>query len=143
MQRAEELPGGRIDRQRCDVAVERLRESEVENLHLPRRLDHDVRAFQIAMDDAAFVRARDAGGNLTRHVEEFRRFERASMKALRQRFAFAVLHDEIRSAIRLADFVNRGDVWMPDCGRCLRLAHEPRAAIGGRQIFSTQDFERD
>ena len=46
--------------------MERFGESEVEDLHLAGWLDHDVRAFQIAVDDAALVGARDAGGNLAR-----------------------------------------------------------------------------
>jgi len=123
--------------------MQRFGESEVEDFHLAGGLDHDVGALQIAMDDAALVRARDAGRDLARDVEELRRLERATMEALRQCFPFAVLHDEIRSAIGLADFVDGGNVRMPDGRRCPRLAHETRAALFGHEIFGAEDFERD
>ena len=56
--------------------MERLASPKSRIFTWPGRLDHDVRALQIAMDDAAFVRARDAGGDLAGDVEELRRFER-------------------------------------------------------------------
>ena len=53
------------------LAPRELRESEVEDLHDAVRRDHDVRGLQIAMDDAAFVRGFERGGDLSRDAEGF------------------------------------------------------------------------
>ena len=95
------------------------------------------------MDDAALVRGCHSGSDLARDVEKLGRFEWTAMNALRQRFAFAVLHDDVRCTVRFADFVDRRDVRMANGGRTARFAHETRAAIAGRQIFRAKNFERD
>ena len=44
-------------------------ESEVENLRVAVAAEHQVLGFEIAMNDAELVRARETGGDLNRDVE--------------------------------------------------------------------------
>src|SRR5689334_12252173 len=48
---------------------------------------------------------------------------------LREAWSLDQFHHEKRKAARLADIVNRDDVWMIQCGGCTRLAHETFAAV--------------
>src|ERR1051325_3954965 len=133
MQRAEEMIRGRVHARAAAVAErarKRFRESEVEDLHEAIRLEDDVRALDVAVDDALLVRGGEACGDLPRDREELGGVERPAPDPLRERLPLAVLHDDERLAIlRLIDFVDRGDVWMPHRRRRAGLAHEAAAAV--------------
>src|SRR5207248_8204606 len=75
--RPEEMTRGRIDGDR-QVAVERSGQTEIEDLHLTGRLEHDVGGLEIAVHDAALVRGGDAGGDLPRDAQKLRRLQRTA-----------------------------------------------------------------
>ena len=62
---------------------------------------------------------------------------------LTERFAFDVLHRDVRPAVVLADFVNRQNVWMIQCRSSARFLKETAAAILLRNVFRREHFEGD
>src|SRR5947207_11815932 len=101
MERAEEFAACRFERCffECGAALasEKFRETEIENLHDAGRLEHDVRRLDIAMHDAFFVRRRDARGDLSRDRDPLAGIDRSSSQSLRERFALAILHNDVRA----------------------------------------------
>src|SRR5262249_11505395 len=73
---------------------------------------HDVRWFQVAVDDAGTVRfvegVSDLHGDLERLVERERTFFQTAL----ERVSLEIRHDEIRDALLVADVVQSADVWM-------------------------------
>ena len=72
------------------------------------RVDHDVRRFQIAMDDAGLVRGGEAGGDLAGEQQDARqRQPRLALQQGRQVGALHVLHGEVQRAVDVAQVVDR------------------------------------
>src|SRR5260370_36870148 len=95
MQRAEEAGvAGGVELRRGHVPLQRLGETEVEDLDLARWLEDDVCALDIAVDDSVIVGRRNARGDLAGDVEKLPGVERLAAHSLRERFPLAVLHDE-------------------------------------------------
>ena len=69
---------------------------------------------------------------------------RDSLQAVEERLAFDELHDDVRPAVVLADFVDRADVRMIERGHGARLAqHAPlgsgsRPTLSGRILMATR-----
>ena len=147
MQRSEELAARRCERwlllRRADLTRQKLRETEVENLHEPGRLDDDVGGLEVAMDDAGRVRGGDARGDLPGDAEELARIELTAPQPLRERLSLAVLHHDERLATgRLADLVDGGDVLVADpCGGA-RLPQKPAATFFRQDVVGIENLDR-
>ena len=86
--------------------------------------------FEIAMDDAAFVRVVERVGDLPADGRRFVERQRTLLDALGQRRAVDQLHHEIVGA----DVVERRDVGMIERRDHLRLAREPLTEFLGRDL---------
>ena len=77
---------------RCELrgrALERLRQSEVEDLHFAFRRDLDVCRFQIAVDDVLLMRGFERFGNLMSDLQRVLDRQRAAPDAFGQCFAYS------------------------------------------------------
>ena len=110
---------------RIDFA-RRAGEAEVGDPHAAGAVEHDVRRLQIAVDDVALVRRREAGADLPRDLETaiFREAPDPPEER-RQIFAVHVLHRQERAAVALVDVVDAADV---------RVRHLARHADLGVQL---------
>ena len=123
------------------------REPEVEHLDPSLRRDHDVRAFEVAMDDA--MRARGPAPRRS----GFRR--RAASPAggpgrgrCRSAASLDVLHHDVRLPVGLADVEDRADVRVAQRGQRLRFPLQalPQARVAaastGRTLTATSRSRR-
>ena len=78
--------------------VEQRREAEVEDLHAAVAREEDVLGLEIAMDDAAGVRRRQAARDLQRDVERRVDGKRAGAEPRAQRLALEAFRHEVRGA---------------------------------------------
>ena len=129
-------------RRRRGLVVDELGDAEVEHLHVAARRNDDVGGFQVAMDDAPGVRRLERVGELESPFDQLiRRHLLADARV--ERPALEQLHHEIRTALVLADVIDRADVRMVDRRDGARLTVEPferdRVAGDGRR----KDFDRD
>ena len=84
---------------------------------------HDVRRFQVAMDNALLMRLlqslRDFGANLKNLIKR----QRVLCQAIGERLAFEIFHDQEVGAVLGADVVQRADI------RVLQRRNGPRFAL--------------
>ena len=99
--------------------------------------------FEIAMDDAGFVRGFERVGDLDGVLDGARRRQRTPRQHLRERLAAHVLHDDEIEAVGGVDLVNRDDVRMNERGGRARLADEPFVLPGFLTAASGQDLDGD
>ena len=112
------------------------------------RVDHDVRRFQIAMDDAGLVRGGEAGGDLAGEQQDARQRQlRLALQQGRQVGALHVLHREVERALDFAQVVDADHVGMGHLARQLQLTLEailelPELRTRGGGVDANQ-LERD
>ena len=114
--------------------VDRLGETEVENLDLVVAGDHHVLGLEIAMHDAARVRGGDALARSAARSATARRGGSAPrVEPGAQRLAVHELRDDERRAAVLGELEDREDVRMRELRDAHRLALEPRERVGIRR----------
>ena len=133
--RADCAAGSRELRRR--LAHLNLREAEVQNFHLSRRRQHQVRWLQIPVNDAGGVCGVERIGHLRDHAGDLGHRQRAAGEASRERFALVVRHRDERLAGVVADLVDRGDVGMIECAGGARLPQQ--AGRGFRMLAVSGD----
>jgi hypothetical protein len=107
----------------------RLRQTEVEDFHFSAGSELDVGRFQIAVDDAPFVRGFQGIGHLQRDAEHLPHGNRTGLEAILQGRALDQLEDE---AVRLSSFleaVNGADMRVIERRENLRLTLETLDAV--------------
>jgi hypothetical protein len=90
--------------------------------------NEDVSGFDVAMDDSFAVRGIERLRNGHRKSKKFVHIERLSSDALFQRLALQQLHREEILSVNLANFMNRANIWVIQCGGRAGLA--PKALYG-------------
>ena len=120
-----------------------LRQAEIDDLHLPRRRDEDVRGLDIPVHDAGGVRGLERIGRLDGQVEQERDRQRRAVDAVAQRLPVEQLHDEERQIAMPPDVVERADVRVVQRRGRPGLTLEPfeRRRIG--RELRRQKFDRD
>ena len=97
----------------------------------PGRLrDHQVRWFDVAMDDLLAVRRGQAPANLDGDLDRHVDLQRAVMKLLGERLPVEISHRNKGPAGGLVNVVNRADVGMIERGRGLGLTLEALHPVG-------------
>ena len=123
--------------------LQRLREPEVEHFHSAIRRDLDVGRFEIAVNDALFVRGLERLGDLLRDRQRFVNRDRATRDPLRQVLPGHELHSEGLHVARLFEAEDLRDVWVIQrserLGFTLEAGHTVRV---GRERLG-QDLDRD
>jgi hypothetical protein len=144
------LGHGRRDRGRhgrvrvlVDVAEPRARQSEVEDLHVADRRDHDVRRLEIAMDQTGLVRRFEPRGDLGGDRPCFLRRDRSVAQALGEVLALDEFHHQEADPVRLLEAVDRGHVRVLEAGERTRLAFEAGLAFRIVRHLRRQDLEGD
>ena len=84
---------------------------------MPALGDEDVRRLDVAMDNAGGVSRIQCVGDFDSKREQSLSFERTARYAVLQRHPVQKLHGDERLIIVFADFVDRADVGMVQCGR--------------------------
>ena len=80
-------------------------------------LSHEyVGRLDIAMDDSLCVGGVESIGDFDGEIEKQVEIERAARDAMLERGAFHVFHSDEDAAIVLADFIDRADIGMIQCG---------------------------
>jgi hypothetical protein len=80
--------------------------------------------------DAAFMRGLERCRHVDAEPQRIGLGQRTTLEARRERFAFDQLEHEVRSARRVFEPVDRGDVRMVQRRERLRFAPEPGEALG-------------
>ena len=119
------------------------RQPEVHNHGLAAAVDHDVGWFQVAMQDAFFVRGGETGADLPRDFDGLIHRQPAdAAQQHRQVLAIDILHRDELEAIDLADVVYAAHVGVRDLAGDAYLVVEARQrAIVARSGFR-QELER-
>jgi hypothetical protein len=108
-----------------------LRDAEVQELRCHSAgcstHQHHIGWFQIAVHDAAPMRAIERVGDLDRHAQRLVDLHRTGAKSIGQRLSLEVFHDEELDATVDADVVQRADVRMIQRRDGARFAFEPLA----------------
>ena len=111
------MPGCRCAPPRLE-AVGQARQSEISDQHVTAPIDHDVRRFQIAVQNASIMRRRDTGTEFARNLESF--ILRQAADAPHQRaevLTVHVLHREVRLAFDITEIVDAANVGMRNLPR--------------------------
>jgi hypothetical protein len=116
---------------------------EIDDPHLSVMRQHDVRGFEVAMDDARGVRGGQPGGDLARDARRVVDGERPVLDALAKRLAVVERHRDEQLAVPLADVVHRGDVGVVEGAGGLRLAEKAGARVRVLRDRRRQEFQRD
>src|SRR6185503_20345788 len=95
-----------VSNERAFSFGDELRESEVEHLREAITAEHQVLGFEIAMNDAELVSARETRCDLNRDIERLSQLQPVLCDLLANGVAFDVLHRDVRPAVVLADFVD-------------------------------------
>jgi len=103
-----------------------LRQAEIEDLHRAAGGHHDVRRFQIAMNDASRVRAVQRLDDVAQKTHGLRRRQARRGNQIRQRTSRDQFHRDVIHAIAGADVIDRDDAMVVQrrCGD--RFTEEPR-----------------
>ena len=141
-------------RRRIEVGHAQLRpmqfgQAEIEHLCPPLRRDHDVRRFDIAVDQPDRVCCGEGVSHLRTQVEQPRQLQRPTPDHCLQRLALDVFHHDKVRAVGLFDRVDDDDVGMvEDRGRrasrsrrCLALSS--CAVSGGSRLMATYRPSRE
>ena len=119
-----------------------MRVTEIEQLHTAAR-QHDVARLEIAMNDTIAVGGFESVRDLHTVAERLLDAERPSFETAGERFASHVLHDQKRSALLLADVVERADVGMIEPRDGTRFTFETLDSFASGQLGHANDFQRD
>ena len=113
-----------------------LRQPEIKNLGVPALRDEYVRRFDVAMDDAFFVRCVERVSHLDAQLQQQIHRQRLAPDTMLERLPFEMFHHDEEPAILLPDLVNRADVRVIQRrrGACLPLKSLQRIRIA-RQFF--------
>ena len=125
------------------VRVGLHRQAEVQDLDRPVYGDEQVPRFQIAVDDAPFVRGRQAQQHLPRHPGGLVHRERAALQPGAKRFSGEQLRDHVGDVAIDAHVVHREDVGMVERGDGLRLSPEPGQLLGGDLVGTRDHLDAD
>ena len=107
------------------------------------RLELDVRGFEIAVDDALFVRGLEGRGDLRCQRQGLTNRDRSSSDPLSEIVALDELHDERASACRGFQPVNNRDVRMIERREDLSFALQARETFGIGCDRRWQHLDRD
>ncbi len=133
----------RAGARRRDVA-RRDGEAEVGDADVAVAVDHHVRRLEVAMQDAALVRGRDAGAELARDVDGLVLRQPAdAAQQRRQILAVHVLHRQEPAAFVVAEIVETADVLVRHLAGDSELGVKLREAIAVGGDAGGQEFERD
>ena len=135
---------GRVRQVRVDWRVrQRLRETEVEDLHRPVRRDLQVGRLEIPVDDASLVCVLQRLCNVARDRHRLWQPDRPDCQSLGQRGTFDELHREPADISGVLDAVNRRDAAVIERREHLGFALEPRQAVAVAREGRRQDFDGD
>ena len=122
--------------------VGRDREAEIGDPCVAGAVDHHVRGFEIAMEDAAVVRRGQPGADLTRELDRLvLRKAPDPPEQRREIFAVDILHREEPAAVRLAQVVQAADVLVRHLARDTQLVVELRQVHGVGGDGVGQEFQ--
>ena len=117
-------------------------EPKIQHLHDAIGADFDVGGFQIAMDDASFVRRFERQGDLMRDGQCLVGGNRALGDALGECGSFDQFQHEGRLTILLLEAVDGGDVRVVQRRQDLGFPLKPREACGVGRHRRRQDLDR-
>ena len=120
-------------------AIAGNRETEVGDARATATIDHHVRRFEIAMNDAFLMRGRNTCADVATNSQRFFRREPAdAAKQRREIFAIDEFHRDEEIAVRFADVVQAADVRMRD------LSSDAHLFVQKRGVFAMRDkLQRD
>ena len=120
-----------------------FREPEVEDFHLSRRRQHQVRRFQIAVHDPGGVSGGERIGHLCDEAGDLGHRQRTAGEASRERLALVVRHRDERLAGEVADLVDRRDVRVIERAGGARLPQQAGRGVRMAGGLRRQELERD
>jgi len=103
---------GDVAPERLPFAPSHLRQSEVKNLHLTARCNHDVARFDVAVNDAFGVRLLQRVGHLDTDVNDLGCFQRSPVDLRAKCLSFDILHRNVDGPLGFSDLIDRGHIRM-------------------------------
>ena len=126
------------------AGVAGARDAEVHDLDVPVAVDHDVLRLDVAVDDAAAVRALDGGEQLQTDADGFVPAQAiVPADEVFERLALDVLHDDVVGPVGLAPIVDADEVRLVEAGRGLGLPAEALDEGGVVQQSLKEDLDGD
>ena len=107
-----------------------FRQSEIHDLRLAARREHDIPRLDVAMHDTAGVGLLQRPGHLNSDFQKLRHFERLPVNLLGQRSSLNQLHGDVVNTVSLSDFINRSYIRVLKSGGRLGLTHEAAQLLG-------------
>src|SRR5688572_12406333 len=92
------------------MAFSKLRDAEVEQLHLLPVGDEDVGRLDVAVDDPFTVSRVEGVGYLNTQLDKLMDFQWAGRQTFTEALTLQQLHDDERAALVLADIIDGADV---------------------------------
>ena len=107
-----------------------LGKPEVEDLHSTLRRNLDIGRFQVAVDDALFVRGFEGCGDLSSNLQGLLQRHSSASDSLGKSFPFHEFeHQERGAASLLLKIVDDGNIRMIQRSQNSRLALKPRGTV--------------
>ena len=118
-------------------------EAEVHDADAAPTIEHDVRRFEIAMQDPMFVGGGKTGAQLAGDVVGLLRGQAPDALAHRdESFAVDVLHRQVMPVFRLADVEYTADIWMGDRPSQPHFRRKPGERVAAHRPEVGQQLER-
>ena len=120
-----------------------LCQPEIKNLGVAALGDEYVRRFDVAVDDAFFVRCVERVSHFYAQLQQQIHRQRLAPDTMLERLPFEMLHHNEVPAVLLPDLVNRADVRMIQRGSGARLPLKSLQRIGIARQFLGQKLQGD
>ncbi len=125
------------------LGVDVFCEAEIEDFDAAVMGDHDVGGFEVAMDDALFVRGGERVGDSLGDFDDLRGRKATGVREAVERLAFDEFHGEEVDAFGFFDREDGDDVRMIERGDGTGFALEASEAIGVGRGVGRENFEGD
>ncbi|MBZ5582546.1 MAG: hypothetical protein LAQ30_10155, partial [Acidobacteriia bacterium] len=123
--------------------LSQLGQSEIEHLHQPVLVHHEVAGLQVAVHDARRVRPAERIRDLHAVPERLAQLQPFAPDQLVQRAALDVLHGDVVHAVLPVDVVDVNDIGVAQRRGGLGFLHEAPLALGVGHFVRRQNFNRD
>ena len=111
-----------------------LREAEIQDLDDAAIHQEEIGGLDVAMENAGAVRRIERIGDLDAEVDRLMDLDRPMRQQLAQGLPLEQLHHEVRSALVLADVVDRADIRVVQRGSGACFGAKPLEGAGVHQI---------
>ena len=120
-----------------------LRETEIQNFHLPAFNKKDVRGFDVAVDNSLGVSTVEPCSDLNADLQKFRYFDRLRADPVLESLALEKFHSDKGPAFELSNVVQSADVRVVERGCGAGFAAKSFDGLGVVRNVVGEEFQRN